>query len=102
MAPKDFKSHRSFKQLEQKLTYAVFVDLALFVFTLIAAGKGILWLKILLGLLTIALSGAGCAFLVMINEHHRSRSLWILTAFGALLACTVVSFITGYPAPVLS
>ncbi len=100
MAPEKNNSHRSFRQLEHQLTYVVFGDLALFIFTLLAAGKGIFWLKVILGILTIALSGAGCAFLVLINEYNRPRSRWILIAFGAILACTVVSFITGYPAPV--
>ncbi len=101
MVPKDFNHHRSFKQLEQRLTYAVLGDLALFIFTLVAAGKGVFWLKVILGILTIAFSGGGCAFLVLINEHRRSRSWWILASFGAMLVCTLVSFITGYPAPAL-
>lgn len=99
MALKGINSHRSFKQLEQRLTYVVFVDLALFVFTLFAAAKGFFWLKVILGILTIVLSGAGCTFLVLINEHRRTRSWWILSAFGSMLVCTLVSFLTRYPAP---
>lgn len=101
MAPNDSNPRRSFKQLEQKLTYVVLGDLALFIFTLIAAGNGILWLKVILGILTIAISACGCTFLVLINEHRRHRSWWILAAFGAMLLCTLVSFITRYPAPAL-
>lgn len=99
MVPKGNNSHRSFRVLEQKLTCVVLGDLALFVFTLFAGFKGIVWLKILLGILTMVVSFAGCAFLVMIREHRRSRSWWILASFGAMFLCTLVSFLTRYPAP---
>lgn len=101
MVPKEINHHRSFRQLEQRLTYAVLGDLALFIFMLVAAGKGIFWLKVILGILTIALSAVGCTFLVLINEHRRRRSWWIMTSFGAILVCTLVSLIAGYPAPAL-
>ncbi len=99
MIPKASNARHRFKQLEQKLTYAVFGDLAMFIITLVAAGNGISWLKIIAGILTLAGSAAGCGFLVLINEHRRSRSLWIMVAFGSILVCTLVSLITGYPAP---
>lgn len=99
MVPKASNARRSFKQLEQKLTYAVFGDLALFIITLVAAGNGISWLKVITGILTLIASAAGCGFLVLIKEHRRSRSLWILVAFGAIFLCTLVSLFTGYPAP---
>ncbi len=99
MAPKNIRSHHGFKQLEQKLTYVVFGDLALFLFTLLSGGKGLFWLKVILGILTIGVSAAGCAFLVLIQEHRKSRSWWILSAFGSMLVCTIVSFLTNYPRP---
>lgn len=102
MIPNDNKPRRHFKQLEQRLTAVVLGDLVLFVLTLVAAANGIFWLKLILGLLTMAISCMGCVFLVMIREHRRSRSWWILASFGAMFLCTLVSFLTKYPTPPLS
>lgn len=92
-------NRRSFKLLERNLTIVVMVDLVLFVLMLAASGCGVLWLKILAGIVTMLLSAAGCLFLVLIEEHRRARSWWILAAFGAILVCALVSLITGSPAP---
>ena len=59
MIPNDNKPRRHFKQLEQRLTAVVLGDLVLFVLTLIAAANGIFWLKLILGLLTMAISCMG-------------------------------------------
>lgn len=92
---------RSFRQLEQQLSIVVGIDAALFVLFLIVSGVGIGWLKFILGILTILLSAAGDGFLVLINEHTKRRSLWLLVAFAAIGLCTLVSLLAGYPAPAL-
>lgn len=92
------QNRRTYKQLEQMLTISVLTDLALFILMMFTSAAGIGWLKILLGILVMGFSALGCVFLVLINEHKRSRSLWILTAFGSLLLCALVSLITGSPA----
>lgn len=92
------QNRRSYKQLERMLTISVLADLAVFILMMFASSAGIGWLKILLGILVMVFSALGCVFLVLIDEHKRSRSLWILTAFGSLLLCTLVSLITGSPA----
>lgn len=88
---------RSFKQLERTLSYVVFADLVLFILMMVFSCQAILWLKIVLGILVMVLSGLGCCFLVLIEEHKKSRSWWILSAFGSLLLCALVSMITGSP-----
>ena len=93
---------RSFHQLEQQMTIAVGADAALFILFLIVSGAGIGWLKFILGILTILLSAAGDGFLVLVNEHTKRRSWWLLTAFAAIALCTLVSLIVGYPAPALT
>lgn len=89
----------SYRQLEQMLTVAVLADLALFVLFLISSGFGIVWLKVITAILTFGMSGLGTAFLVLIGEHKKIRSRWILTAFVCIAICTLVSLIAGYPAP---
>ena len=100
MATKKQKRRNQFKQLERSLTMVIFADLILFILTLAAGGIGIGWLKIIVGLCSIVISGLGATFLVLINEHKRRRSWWMLSAFGSILLCTLISLITGYPGPV--
>lgn len=99
MATNERRRRSKFRELERNLTYVIFADLVLFVLTLATGGAGIGWLKIIMGVLTILISGLGCTFLVLINEHKRRRSWWMLSAFGSMLICTLVSLITNYPGP---
>lgn len=99
MATNQTRRRSRFRELERGLTMVIFADLVLFALTLAAGGVGIGWLKIVVGILTVLISGLGCAFLVLINEHKRRRSWWMLSAFASLLVCTLVSLITNYPAP---
>jgi len=99
MATKESRRRNKFRELERGLTLVIFADLVLFVLTLASGGAGIGWLKIIVGILTLLISGLGCAFLVLINEHKRRRSWWMLSAFGSILLCTLVSLITNYPGP---
>ena len=46
-----------YKEMERYLTYALCLDAVLFVLYLIVAGIGIIWLKVILTLLCLALSG---------------------------------------------
>ena len=98
MAQKNNK--RGFRQLEAQLTMVIGVHLLLFGLYLLIAAMGITWLKVILALLGIALGALGCGFLVLIGEHKRRRSLWILCAFGSIAACILVSLLTGVPGPV--
>lgn len=97
MAEKKSTPRRSFKQLEKTLTFVVLADLVLFILMMVASHAAIGWLKVVLGILVMAASALGCAFLVLIREHKHSRSWWILSAFGSLLLCALVSLITGSP-----
>lgn len=99
MATNETRRRSKFRALERSLTMVIFADLVLFALTLAAGGVGIGWLKIVVGILTVLISGLGCTFLVLINEHKRRRSWWMLSAFGSMLLCTLVSLITNYPAP---
>ena len=95
MATKKQRRRNQFRQLERGLTMVILADLVLFILTLAAGGSGIGWLKVIVGLCAILISGLGGTFLVLINEHKRRRSWWMLSAFASLLVCTLVSLITG-------
>lgn len=89
----------SFRKLEGMLTKVILGELAVFLLMLTAAGFGIGWLKWLLAVAVILVSGMGCFLLIVKQEHRKRRSWWMLAAFGGMLICTLVSLIAGYPAP---
>ena len=92
------RQKNTFRTLERMLTRGIFVTLALFLLMLICAATGIGWLKWMLAITVILVSGMGTALLVLKQEHRKSRSWWMLASFVGLLACTLVSLIAGYPA----
>lgn len=86
-----------YKQLEQLLTLCLLAALALFVVYLIAAGRGITWLKILSAVLCFVLPG-GCLWLLYSSkELLKSRSLWLSMSFGGIVLCTLVSLLVHFP-----
>lgn len=96
------EKRKGFRQLERLLGIVVAADLAMFALYLVCAGMGIVWLKIISAVVSLAVSGLGIGFLVLIGEHRRARSRWLLAAFVALALCCIVSLICGYPAPALN
>ena len=92
------RQQNTFRTLERMLTRVIFGTLALFLLMLVSAATGIGWLKWILAITVILVSGAGTALLVLKQEHRKRRSWWMLASFVGLLACTLVSLIAGYPA----
>lgn len=88
-----------FRRLERMLTMVIAAETALFLLMLMVAAFGIIWLKVVLGVVILAVSAMGCGLLILMQEYRRRRSWWLLSAFGSLLLCTLVSLIAGYPAP---
>lgn len=93
------KKKNTFRKLERLLIRAILGELAVFLLMLLAAGLGIGWLKWLLAVTVVLVSGMGCFLLVAKQEHRKRRSWWMLAAFGGMLLCTLVSLITRFPAP---
>ena len=98
MAQNKRRQKNTFRTLERMLTRVIFGTLALFLLMLISAAAGIGWLKWMLAITVILVSGAGTALLVLKQEHRKRRSWWMLASFIGLFACTLVSLIAGYPA----
>lgn len=88
-----------YKEMERYMILAIGLDVALFVLYMIVAGAGIIWLKVILTILMVLLSGAILAFLYMTQELLRPRSLWMTAAAGAILVCLVFSLILNFPSP---
>ena len=94
----DRKRNR-YKDMERSVTMVLLADLLLFIFYLIAAANGILWLKITLFILSIVLSVLCLLFLYYTGELVKQRSLWMTTAFAAIAICLIFSLILNYPSP---
>ena len=99
MAQNNRKKRNAFRKLEQMLTRVILGALAVFLLMLVAAANGIGWLKWLLAVPVILVSGLGGALLILKQEHKRRRSWWMLSAFGSMFLCTLVSLITNFPRP---
>lgn len=88
-----------YKEMERYMVYALIADLLLFIFYLIAAGNGIIWLKVLLTVFAFLLSGGCLAFLYLTRELLRPRSLWMTATAGSIFVCILFSLILNFPAP---
>lgn len=102
MAQNNRRSRNAFRKFERMLTRAILGTLVLFLLMLASAAGGIGWLKWLLAISVLLVSGLGCALLVLKQEHKRRRSRWMLASFVSLFACTLASLLLGFPAPPLA
>lgn len=88
-----------YKDLERSITLVLLANLLLFIFYLIAAANGIIWLKVILFILTIILAVLCLLFLYYTGEFGKQRSLWMFTAFAGIAVCVLLSLILNYPTP---
>ena len=86
-----------YKEMERRMCMILIVCAVLFILYLIAAGSGILWLKVLTSLLVILTSIVSLVFLYLTRELLKPRSLWMSTSFFSLLLCTLASLILAFP-----
>ncbi len=88
-----------YKEMERYMTYALIADGLLFIFYLLSAGAGIIWLKVILTILAFALSSACLAWLYISRELLKMRSMWMSTAALAVIVCILFSLLLNYPSP---
>ncbi len=88
-----------YKQQQRYMSYALMADAAIFIFYLIAAGSGVVWLKVILAILGLLLSAMILGLLYLTKELLRQRSLWITTGAAAILLCLLFSLILNFPSP---
>lgn len=88
-----------YQEMERYMSLALIADFLLFVVFLIAAGNGVIWLKVITAIVTILLSCLCLAFLYITKELLRQRSFWMTVAAGAILVCLLFSLILNFPCP---
>ena len=86
-----------YKELEQLMTVALIASAVIFVLYLICAFAAIVWLKVIIGIITILFCLASLGFLYLTKELMRQRSLWLTTGFFSVLLCLLVSMILNFP-----
>lgn len=93
------EKNQRYKVMERFMTVALCADAVLFIFYLIAAGNGIILLKVILTLLCLGISGLVLWFLYATKELFRQRSLWITTGAAAIVVCLLFSLLLNFPSP---
>lgn len=88
-----------YRTMELILLVALVIDLILFIAFLIASGNGIVWMKVLFSILTIAISVLCLLVLYKTGELLKQRSLWMSTAAAAILICLLFSLLLNFPSP---
>lgn len=86
-------------QMRKIMTYVLSSDLAVFILYLIAAGFGVIWLKVLTSIIAILTSVLCLGYLYLTQEIFKKRSLWMTAAAGAILVCLLYSLILNFPCP---
>lgn len=93
------RKNTRYKQMEFYMTCSLLAAIILFIFYLIAAGTGVIWLKILTAIIAIIISLLCLAFLFLSKELLRPRSIWMSTCALAILLCIGFSLALKFPSP---
>lgn len=92
-------SSSRYNKMQQTILAVLGGTLLFYIIYLIAAGNAIIWLKVITAIITIVVSILTLVYLYLTQELLRRRSLWISTAFAAILICTLFSLILNFPSP---
>ena len=93
------RKQNRYREMERILTIALIADAAVFLLYLLAAGFGVIWLKVITAIVAIVGSGLCLALLYFSGELLRRRSLWMSVGFAAVVVCLLVSLLLNYPSP---
>ncbi len=88
-----------YRELESMMMKIFAGDAAVFLLYIIFAGRGWNVVKIIAAVVVLLISIFALVWLFMVKEMFRRRSLWMVTGFGAILICLLVSLVLKYPCP---
>lgn len=88
-----------YAEMRKNMSYMLLADLGMFILYLIAAGNGIIWLKVLSAIIAIFASVLCLGYLYLTQELFKKRSLWMTVAAGAILFCILFSVVLNFPCP---
>ena len=93
------RKQNRYREMERILTIALLADAAVFLLYLLAAGFGVIWLKVITAIIAIFGSLLCVGWLYLTGEVGRRRSLWMVTAFVCIAICVLISMLLNYPCP---
>ena len=93
------KKRSRYQAMERHMTYTILADLTLFLLYMIFAMAGIVWLKVIIAIIAILISGLCLVYLYLTREILRKRSLWMSAAAAAITLCLLASLILNIPSP---
>lgn len=88
-----------YAEMERSFGLVLLINILLFIFYLMAAAKGIIWLKITLFIATFLLATVCLLLLYYAGELGRQRSLWLVSIAAVIAICVLFSIILNYPSP---
>lgn len=86
-----------YKQMERYITYGLIADALLFILYLLFAGLGIIWLKVIITIICLLISGYILYCLYISKELLRQRSLWMSVGAASIILCIFFSLILNFP-----
>ncbi len=86
-----------YKEMEEMMTRALIGDAVVFALYLLFAARSIIILKVITAIVAGVGSVLCLGFLFMTGEIKKLRSRWMVTGFGAILLCLIVSLILNVP-----
>lgn len=86
-----------YRIMERQMTLVLLANLTLFFLYLLCASAGIVFLKVVFGILSVLIGVLCVGFLRLSGELLKRRSLWMSVSAASLALCTLVSLLLGYP-----
>lgn len=88
-----------YRELERMMTRILIADALVFVLFLVFSSQGWTVVRVISAIVATLASLLSLAWLFITGELVRRRSFWMVTGFGCIFLCLVVSLILKYPCP---
>ena len=88
-----------YRELERLMTRILLGNALVFVFFLISSAQGWNVVRVIAAIVATLASLLSLAWLFITGELIRRRSFWMVTGFGGIFLCLVVSLILKFPCP---
>ena len=88
-----------YRELERLMTRILLGNALVFVFFLISSAQGWNVVRVIAAIVATLASLLSLAWLFITGELLRRRSFWMVTGFGGIFLCLVVSLILRFPCP---
>ena len=88
-----------YREMESLMTKVLLGDLLVFILFLVFSAKAWTVVRVIAAIISIIASLLSISWLAITGEVARRRSLWLVTGFGAIFVCLLVSLLLKNPCP---